>query len=224
MLTQRFAVPKVLLRVIALGCAAEDFRPPTAAEKAALRDQFGLRQEATVLCFVGRLNPEKKIELILETMGKAKSAGQMVELLIAGEGPSKPDLLARVQELNLADEVRFLGYLTDPLPVYQAADLLLLPSAEAETFGLVVVEAALSGVPTLRSDTGGAEEQIKPGITGAIFPRDEPAAFHRACADLVGDRTRLAEMGMAAREHALTFFDEKRFVADMVETYESVLP
>ena len=84
-------------------------------------------------------------------------------LLIAGQGPVRTTLEAQVADLQLADHVRFLGFVPDTdLPtVYRAADLVIMPSLQLEGFGLTAVEALAAGTPALVTPVGGLPEVVR---------------------------------------------------------------
>jgi D-inositol-3-phosphate glycosyltransferase len=106
---------------------------------------------------------------------------------------------------------------------FVAADLLLLPSTEEETFSLVAVEAAFTGVPCLRSNTGGATEQIVEDVTGVSFPVGDKGEFHRKLEKLAQDPIQLSRMGIAAQAHAAKRFDMRSRVKDYVALYEQAV-
>ena len=180
----------------------------------------------TVLLFAGRLAPEKNVDLILDFFRDNEAVvarPENLRLLVVGGGHEEQRLRMRVAQEGYADRVQFTGYLRPVNQAYAAADLLVLPSSFKETFALVVVEAALCGLACLRSDLAGATEQIIEGINGAVFPANNPDAFHEKIKALVNDRPRLAEMGVCARRIALERFDSQHRVKDVEAIYSSAL-
>ena len=119
-------------------------------------------------------------------------------------GRSYADALRARLSPAAAARVRFLG--TVPLPAlvraYRAADLVVLPSIWQESYGLPVAEAMACGVPVLASASGGVPELIEDGATGRLFARLDTQALARALREMSADRSRLREMGLAARARA----------------------
>ena len=100
---------------------------------------------------------------LISAMDEVRRRVPEVLLLIAGQGPLRPTLEAQVAELQLADHVRFLGFVPDAdLPtVYRAADLVIMPSLQLEGFGLTAVEALAAGTPALVTPVGGLPEVVR---------------------------------------------------------------
>lgn len=144
------------------------------AKRAELRARFGLSAAATVLLFVGRLIPRKRVADVIEAV--ARVPHRRFELLLVGDGPLRGALQALAEARGVA--LRCAGFLNQSeLPsAYAVADLLILPGGEAETWGLVVNEAMAAGLPALVSDQVGAgPDLVRPGQTGAIHRHGDVA-------------------------------------------------
>lgn len=201
------------------------FVPPVdSAERQALRKGFGIRDNCLVLGFAGRLNPEKRIHVILEFLAKRVNRGQSpaapeLVFLLAGDGPLRPQLQRRAEELGLGDSVRFLGRLPNPRDFYCSIDLLILPSNNLETFGLVVAEAAYCGTPTLRSNTHGSSDQIQHGVNGYVFDLEDPADFERQLSAALASAGDWPVFGRRANAHARAHFTERNLAAGLARLY-----
>lgn len=207
------------VRVITHGVDTTEFIPPSERERKAFRSYFGYPDNEVVLLFTGRLNPEKNIGFILDFLG---DHGRLVldkklRLLLAGDGPQFAELKRRVEIEGLSNVVTFAGYVNPVRSAYWAADILLLPS-EAETFGLVVAEAALCGVCCLRSDSAGAQEQIIVGETGEVFQVGNYRDFCNKLCKMISCDHMLGQMGSAARRHVLAHFD----IRDRLTMFEAL--
>ena len=182
-------------------------RYPLADEAAreSARTALGLRIDDRVGVFVGRLDYPKNVDWILDVAEKSKTRIPNLRLLVAGEGPDEAALKSAIQARGLGERVRLLGH-REPLPIYQAADALLLPSLR-EGFSLVCAEAMSVGVPVLRTRTSGTGELIVENVTGRSTPIDRDAFVAQAVVFLT-DPIKLHEMGRAAAQHVrktLTF-------------------
>jgi glycosyltransferase involved in cell wall biosynthesis len=136
-----------------------------------LRSSLGLPPQARLSIFVGRLAPEKRLELTVEAF--ARVAEQVPEAHLAVIGPeagSGQALRLRVETLGVEKQVHFLGLLTGDwlLQAYADADLLVQLSAH-ENFGMVIVEAMASGLPVLVSDRVGLAEDVGRAGTGCVI-------------------------------------------------------
>jgi len=140
-----------------------------------------------VFLFVGRLSAEKGIPTLLDAFARLRERVADARLRLAGTGPQRAELDARVDALGIGDAVAFVGSLQDePLSrEYYGATCLVLPS-RSEPWGLVVNEALSHGCPTIASDRCGCvPELIVDGVSGYTFPAGDAAALERTMLDAI---------------------------------------
>ncbi len=161
------------------------------------------------MAFVGRLAPEKGIDVLIRAVARL---GRPVHLALAGAGPCRAALEAQVRQEGLTDAVRFAGHL-DPGQVaalLSAVDVLVLPSRSTpvwqEQFGRVLVEAMGCETPVIASRSGAIPEVV--GEAALLFPENDPEALAaqlgrlRASPDLRADLARRGH-AWALQEHSL---------------------
>lgn len=196
--------------VIAPGADLDRFRP---GDRAAARAHLGLDPAATVLSFVGRIQPLKAPDVLLRAAAelRAQRPGLALTVLVVG-GPSgsgleRPTALAGLaSSLGLDDVVRFLP----PMPahelveVYRASDVVAVPS-HSESFGLVALEAQACGTPVVAADVGGLGVAVRDGETGLLVPTHRTEDWAAALGALVDDPARRAVLAAAAPGHAASF-------------------
>lgn len=140
-------------------------------ERTRLRRERGW-DSSFVMTYVGRLAPEKSIEVLMRAAKEVSEAGVSVVLAIAGSGPMEDALRA----LAIREGVRaeFFGFLAgDELSeFYAAGDVFVLPS-ESEPWGLVVNEAMEFGLPVVVSDRVGCRHLVEDGENGFIVPHGD---------------------------------------------------
>lgn len=162
--------------------------------------------------FVGRLVEKKGCDVLLRAMAIVRSRLPRAELVVVGDGPSRGDLEKLSREL--AVDARFYGSLP-PSQVKAALDearIFCLPSVQAangdaEGFGLVLLEAQASGLPTVSSAFGGAREGISHGETGYRFEERDVKTLSDQLCDLLANPDKAAAMGEAARKYVMSRFD-----------------
>jgi len=155
--------------------------------------------ETAIVLHVGRLAPEKNIDVLAESWSVAREEiGQRATFVLAGEGPETRRLLTRLPW------VRQLGFLErDRLAdVYASADICVLPS-RTETCGLVALEAMASGLAVVAADAGGFRESIAHNQTGRLVAPDDVTGFAVEILSLVISPQRRAEVAAAARAAAV---------------------
>jgi len=157
-------------------------------------------EEPTDLLFVGRLIDEKRVDLLLKAIRLLADRFPTLRCSIVGDGPQLASLRSLAAELGIGGRVRFHGKVeTAEVPRHlRAASILVMPSAR-EGYGMVVAEAQAAGaVPVVvRSPFSAAPDLVRDGIDGLVV---EPTAdsLAEAIDSLLADRTRLAELSVAA--------------------------
>lgn len=117
------------------------------------RDKFGIKQDSTLLLFVGRIGKEKNIELIIKAMTSIKKRSAKISLLLVGDGLFLDEIKLLVKKLDLQKDVFFSGMLSreDTMACYKYSDIFVFPSV-TDTQGIVLNEAALFGLPIIFCD------------------------------------------------------------------------
>ena len=162
---------------------------------AALRRAWGVSEPTLVVLYVGRLAPEKNIELAVEAYRAMQRERGRVRFVVVGDGPLRATLQGAHPDLV------FCGALTgEPLAThYASADVFLFPS-ETETFGNVTLEALASGLAVLAYDHAAARMHIVDGRTGALAPYRDRQAFLQRASALARAPEDVARLRRAARE------------------------
>ena len=179
----------------------------------------GARHDARFL-FVGRLNRQKGIALLLDALGQSASSA---ELDIVGDGPERANLATMAETMGLSSRVRFHGAIAQPelLPLYRSATALVVPS-ENEGLGLVAVEAQLCETPVIAFRSGGLEDLIVHGVTGLLVPLGDVRALAATMRELLGYSQRRVELGRAGREAALARFAPSQVARQYAALYGRV--
>ena len=176
--------------------------PYVLARPAETRQEFGLPPDARILLYVGRLAPEKNLDLLLRAFALVTGKTNDTYLVLAGSGNSRRALESRAQTLGIHRRTRFAGFLsrTKLDPLYQSSELFLFPS-KTETQGLAVGEALAAGLPCIVVNAGGAPEAIRDGIDGFLVDDQAEAMAGRALA-LLADPVQSRRMAEEARRGA----------------------
>lgn len=154
------------------------------------------------IVFVGRLVEDKRVDLLIEAVGRLRAAQPNVRCLIIGDGPLRPALEALVAAKGLVQQVWFMGHVADveKMSLLKASTILVMPAVR-DGFGIPAVEGQAAGlVPiVVRSRQGAAPSMIHDGVDGLVC---DPTADALAAAihSLLGDPFRTALMRAAAGE------------------------
>ncbi len=196
---------------------------------AAIRPRAPAEQTPSVL-HVARLVEVKGTEFLLRAFALLPARHARTSLLVAGDGPLRHRLEVLATRLGIGERVRFLGALPHArvLALMRKAAVLVLPGVRTPTgreegFGMVLLEAAASGVPVIGSRVGGIPEGVVDGETGFLVPERDPAALAARLGTLLEDAALRARMGAAARARVEQHFDIRRQTAALEAWYDELL-
>ncbi|HTV95970.1 MAG TPA: glycosyltransferase [Steroidobacteraceae bacterium] len=187
-------------------------------------------EEELLILHVARLVEVKGARYLLRAFAKVARTYHPVRLQIIGDGPLRRPLRALAASLGVADRVEFLGALphAQVLASMRKAAMLVLPGIRTRTgreegLGMVLLEAAATGVPLIGSRVGGIPECIVDGKSGFLVPERDDEALARRMAELLEDPARRQRMGAAGRALVEDRFDIDRQTAALENFYDSVL-
>jgi len=210
--TLPYTPPGKPVSVIPYGVDLDAFRP-------APREQ---RPHPTIGA-VSRLSPEKGFEHLLRAVAELRDAGVMLDVVLAGDGPSRPALEQLAAELAIRGRVRFLGEVAhEEVPgVLQRLDIFAMPSTW-EGFGVSAIEASAMELPVVASDVHGIPDVVVDGETGVLVRPASPPALAAAIARLAGDAELRARMGAAGRSFIERHYRWQDNAALMERLYEEM--
>ncbi len=170
--------------------------------------------------FVGRLNEQKGIALLLQALAQA---GSGASLDVVGDGDGRAALESIARTLGVAARVRWLGAQSQEqlVPLYRAATAVVIPS-EGEGLGLVAVEAQLCETPVIAFRSGGLPDVVSDGATGFLTPPGDISALAAAMDAVLTRGDRGASLGKAGRDAALARFSPNVVASHYASIYESV--
>ncbi|NRF90455.1 glycosyltransferase family 1 protein [Paenibacillus frigoriresistens] len=188
------------LEIWSRGVDAERFQP--IVDRKSVLGTYGVDPAKFVMLYVGRLAPEKSVEVALDSFHALPAAiREDCHLIIAGDGPSS----GMLRECYGGDpRVTFTGFVqgTQLAELYAAADVFLFPSA-TETFGNVILESMASGTTVIGAAAGGVQDTIEHEVTGLLCPSGDVAAFTQAIVRLYESQETRYRLAIAGREFAL---------------------
>ena len=182
-----------------------DLQTFTPGDRLAARAALGLRSDAKIIAFVGRIQPLKAPDVLLRAAALLPGVHVVIAGGASGSGLATPDNLVHLAaELGIAERVTFLPPQSwdDLVQVYRAADIVAVPSYN-ESFGLVAVEAQACGTPVVAAAVGGLPVAVRDGVSGALVDGHDPDRWAATLADVLAkDPTTLSRAAVA---HAATF-------------------
>ncbi len=183
------------LRVVSRGVDTRLFSP--ARRSPQLRRDWGAAGGGPVALYVGRIAPEKNLEMVVGAFSSMRARAPRARLVMVGDGPERAALAAR------HPDIVFAGTRTgeDLAAHYASADIFLFPSL-TETFGNVTLEAMASGLAVVAYDYAAAQQYLAHERSGLLAPFNDGGAFTALATALAGDPGRAASLRVLARTRA----------------------
>lgn len=183
------------------------------------RAELGFPEDALVAIQVGVFRAEKNQLGMLESFARVRERVPDANLVFAGDGPTRPEVERRAQELfGAPDWVRFLGLREDVPALLALSDAMLLPSI-SDAMPMVLLEAMALGVPTVATDVGDVRRVLGNGA-GICVPANDMDAFADACIELLTDPQEREEMANGARR-AIGNFDSSAMAHQYAALFEA---
>jgi 1,2-diacylglycerol 3-alpha-glucosyltransferase len=185
--------------VIPISCGIDLGRFHPGNDGHELKHRFKI-PDRQILLAVGRLDEEKRIEVIIRAMPEI-IARVDAHLVVAGKGKLFGGLKSLVRKLGLEDRVTFTGFIADDeLPnLYDLADLFVMPGV-AELQSIATMEAMASGLPVMAADAMALPELVHHGENGLLFPPDNSHALAEAAIQILTDESSKKRMAKRSLE------------------------
>src|SRR5579859_294006 len=212
-------------RLIAEGVDLEAFTPEPvfAGEAEVVRRKYGLAPGLPVILHVGRLDVEKRVEVVLHAAAGALRRAP-AQLLIVGDGTQRGALTQLSSQLGIGEQTHFAGFVSpmDDLPsLYRLASVFVMAS-QMETEGLVAVEAAACGLPVVAIQATSMPEIVKHSVTGYLVPPGDVVTMTERLVDLLADPAKARTMGQAGRVKMAQTHDFTQTLAAYEQLYREL--
>jgi len=207
----KLGVDAARIEIISPGVNLERYRPENA--KSGLRESLGMQPKQKLILSVGRLNLRKGFDQVIRVLPDLAGRGIDAHYAIIGTGEGLEYLKSLAEETGVRERVHFLGAVRDEdLPGwYYACDVFAMPNREingdTEGFGMVFLEAAACGKPSIAGEAGGTGAAVLHEVTGLRVDGASPEQVEQALEKLLSDDSMRATLGQAGLKRAREFFD-----------------
>jgi len=186
----------------------------------AIKEKYGIRPEAPLSLFVGRMKYQKGPDLLVRAVPLVLRKRGDARFVFAGEGDLRAGCEEKAKSLGVAHACRFAGYVPDPelAGLFNACDLLVVPSRN-EPFGIVVLEAWDACKPVIGTDAVGIIDNFVNGIKARPYP--ESIAW--CISDVIGKPGALRWMGVQGKKLVDTLYDWDNIVDELLKVYDKVM-
>lgn len=197
------------------------------------RLHFGIEPNKIVIGVVNQLTKAKGQHLVLEAINKLiknktqnKTQGDYLVVFAGSEHdknlPYTKFLEELINQFGLSNQVKFLGHISNLASLYNALDILVIPS-ENEAFSIVCLEAMVSRCPVIASEVGGLAELVKEGETGLLFPVGDSQTLSEKLYKLLSDDQLRAKLAKSAELFAKENFAMEKVIAQIEDLYKKAL-
>jgi glycosyltransferase involved in cell wall biosynthesis len=174
-----------------------------------------------VVVTAGRLEPERRIDVLIESIPLVQHGFPDCRFVIAGTGTADAELKSRARELDVDSAIDWTGWLSEIDPVLAEGHVYVNTWPE-EGFGMATAEAMGYALPVIVTDTGASPELVEDQISGRIVHALDPRALAGTICELLSDRGRAAAIGAAARERASRRYSFHSTAEAMLDFYEQL--
>jgi glycogen(starch) synthase len=193
------------------------FRAPPTLSPASL----GLPAEGPLIAFVGRLTDQKGVADLIRASPVIRAAHAGARVIIAGDGPLRAQLEAMAGRIA-PGTVTFMGGLLDPLPAFQVADVVVVPS-RFEPLGIVAAESLALGKPVVASRIGGLTDIVEHEDTGLLISPGQPRELADAVCRMLDQPEAAREMAARGRRAVQARFSEEAVLPRYRDLYRQLV-
>ena len=197
--------------------------PPAPAAAIELRKSFNFAEKDFVVGIVGRLEEQKGHVYLFEAFASRRDELPNLRLLVVGEGALNDSLRQYVDALQISANVIFAGPRRDMRVVYEALDLVLMPSLW-EGLPITLLEAMASGRTVIASTVGGIPEVMRHELNGLLVPPKDSAAIAGSLERCYRDRDLMCRMAIAGRKIVQNEFSIEVTAQRIIEVYQQLVP
>jgi len=186
-----------------------------------VRQEFGYAPDAVLIGAVGRLESEKRFDLLIDAFVDVSRREPRARLAIVGEGSLRPALEAQIARLGMTDRCRLLGHQADMIGVLHLFDVLVQSSIREGTPNAVLEAMALE-TPIVATHVGGTAELVTHGMHGLLVPPGRAAPLANAIEAALADRAASAVRAAAARRRVETELSFERRIQKVESIYTTL--
>jgi len=212
--------------VVHHGVDLDEFSPHN-IDASAVRAELGFSEADLVFGIIGRLQFSKGYVEFLEMARRLKAELPQARFLMVGEASRGENeeaeiILKKVQQFDLAEVTRHVGFRQDVPRLLAAMDVFVFPS-RAEAFGMVLIEAMAMGKPVISSNCDGVLDIVQDGVTGLLVPPRDVESLTESAFRLARDSSLRAKFKTAGRTRVVEFFSIQRMLASIERVYTQTM-
>ena len=178
----------VPVKAVSNGVDLTNFRPGKVPS--AIYNKYSILPNVPTVLYIGRVDPEKNVEMVIEAFDECLKTVPEAQLAIVGDGVDRARLQTLAKRLGIAKSVKFLGRVVGPelYDLYRVG-WLFATASEIETQGIVLIEAAASGLPLVAVNAGAVVEVCRDGVNGELLLPGDVDGMAEAMVKILSSKT-----------------------------------
>lgn len=212
--------PSIPTKTILNGVNTDSFQRNNIQERAEIRQQYNIPQDALVVGTVAVFRFQKRLDKWIEILKDAIDKNPNVYGVIIGAGILEEEIKAKHKELNVGDRIVFAGLQTNVKPFYEAMDIFMMCSS-FEGLPIALLEAMSMSCAVVSTDAGGIKEVIRPNEDGLIVEVDNWKDLSGSIIELGADQTKLRYYQEQARKRVLSSFSIDAMIKELEMYYSN---
>lgn len=206
------------LLIIPNGVDLNKFSPPTISQKTIVKNKFDIPDASLVIGMVGRLWIQKNPQCLLDASLELLKSNNNIHLVFVGDGELRNELENIVQSHQLADQIHFYGWLSDPSEILKLFDIFVLPSLW-EGLPLAILEAQATGIPCIVSNIQGNNHLIHHNINGLLFESNNSVDLSDCLNVLINSASLRCELGNAGYSNIINNYSISERISRIERCY-----
>lgn len=183
--------------------------------------RFGLPANKVWICSIGRMDPLKRFDLLLEMARQLGTSHKNFHFVLIGDGPERDRLESMVESVGISERITFLGEVPNAFEWLKAMDVFCFPST-SEGLPNVIMEAAAAGLPVIAWNFPFIKELLPDNFMSLLSEPGDLVSMVGNLSELLKSQSLRERIGMAAQKHILENFGVERFVREMTAVYDYV--
>lgn len=212
---------KVPVAAVSNGVDLSNFKPGKASDE--IYEKYKIRKNVPTVVYVGRVDPEKKVGLVVDAFSKVLEKLPEAQLVIVGDGVDRLRIEQNVKKLGAMKSIRILGRVLQPdlYELYRVGDVFATAS-EIETQGIVLIEAAASGLPLIAVNAGAVSEVCITGKNGFLCEPKNVEQISDSIYNILSDKELQKKYSKASLEIAAEH-DLEKTIDKFLNIYSKVI-
>ncbi len=182
---------------------------------------FEAKKDTLIITSIAALHERKGLKYLIQAISNLVKEFPNIKLVIVGQGPQEKELKELIKELKIENHIKLLGQQKETPKILKSTDIFVLPS-KREAFGLVNLEAMITGMPIVASKVGGIQEVVKDGETGILIEPKISDVLARALKLLIESPEKRVSMAAAGQKRVQEFFTAGKMAKEYEKEYEEI--